>query len=190
MADEVEMALEAVSQMFAQVKSEPTPAEAMLWAEEIERLGPRAVMAFARFWMSGGGQGDYLRAPRIMDLRRFCDPAWIDEGVAFERLRRLVSGIGPYRVPSEKDGMTPQLAEAIKIMGGWVHVCETMPDPSDEMALRAFEKRFNVAWQQAEIGLARGNINPIPLMPIQTQRLAFKEEKNVCRNGSSNGCPV
>jgi len=165
-SSDMEQALEAVSQMFAQVKAEPTPAEAMLWAGEIERVGPRAVIAFAHFWLAGGGQNGFLRAPRIMDLRRFCDPTWSDEVGALTRLQNLVSRFGPYCVPTERDGMDAKLAETVRLLGGWVRVCELLPDPSDDFAFRAFEKRFVSAWQQAEVRVVRGDVSAAPLLPI------------------------
>lgn len=176
--DEVAQAVEAVSQMFAQVKAEPTPAEAMLWADEIERIGPRAVMQFAQFWMSGGGQGGFLRAPRIADLRRFCDPTWSDEASALARLQTLVSHVGPYRAPLEADGMDARLAEAVRAMGGWARVCELMPDASDDYAFRTFEKRFSVAWQQAEARSVRGEVQNTPLLPIRSQPAIAAPQQN------------
>ena len=163
---DLDAALEAVSQMFAQVKAEPTPAEAMLWADEIERLGPQAVQRFAVFWMSGGGQGNFLRAPRIEDLRRYCDPAWADEGLALERLKQMVVDCGPYQVPGAAQGMDERLAEAVRLLGGWPKVCEILPDASDDFAMRAFEKRFAVAWQQAQGRALRAALSHEPLRAL------------------------
>lgn len=167
---ELEQALEAVSQMFAQVKAEPTPAEAMLWADEIERLGPGVVMQFAHFWMAGGGQNGFLRAPRIVDVRRFCDPMWSDEAMALARLQTLVERLGPYRAPGDADGMDATLAHAVKLLGGWVRVCELMPDASDEHGLRAFEKRFASAWSQAQAAALQQRLDSAPLLPLGAQQ--------------------
>ena len=153
--------------MFAQVKSEPTPAEAMLWAEEIERLGPQAVLRFARFWMAGGGQNGFMRAPRIVDLRRFVDPTWADEALALSRLQRLVQEVGPYRVPCAQDGMDEVLASVVQHLGGWVKVCEIMPDARDEYGLRQFERKFALAWQQVEGAMVQARrLGAVRLQPI------------------------
>lgn len=153
---QVEMALDAVSQAFAQVKAEPTPAEASLWAEEIARLGPQPVLAFVRFWMSGGGQGGFLRAPRIDDARRFVDPEWMDAGSAMQTLAELVSRVGPYRVPRADEGMTTRLAESVAVLGGWPRVCETLPSQNQEFAFRDFQKRFEDAWNRAQARTVMG----------------------------------
>ena len=52
----VSVAAEAVGQMFSQAQREITPVESGLWMVEIGRLGPERLLAFAQFWMSGGGQ--------------------------------------------------------------------------------------------------------------------------------------
>lgn len=183
---EVEAALDAVSQMFAQVKSEPTPAEAMLWAEEIERLGPQAVLRFARFWMAGGGQNGFMRAPRIVDLRRFVDPTWADEALALSRLQRLVQEAGPYRVPCAEDGMDEALAAAVQHLGGWVRVCEIMPDASDEHGLRQFERKFALAWQQVE----GARVQARRLGSVQLQALGRSREAASPTEEASNSAPA
>jgi hypothetical protein len=163
---QVEMALDAVSQAFAQVKAEPTPAEASLWAEEIDRLGPQPVLAFVRFWMSGGGQGGFLRAPRVDDARRFVDPEWMDAGTAMQKLVEMVSRVGPYRVPSASEGMTTRLADAVMVLGGWPHVCETLPAQNQEFAYRDFLKRFEDAWGRSQARALMGLVSSSPLAAI------------------------
>jgi len=147
---QIEMALDAVSQAFAQVKAEPTPAEASLWTEEIDRLGPQPILAFMHFWVSGGGQSGFFRAPRIEDARRFVDPEWMDGEAALQRLYGLVAEVGSYRVPTAQQGMTARLAHAVAALGGWSRVCETLPDQSHEFAWREFGKKFDMAWNQAQ----------------------------------------
>lgn len=144
------MALDAVSQVFAQVKAEPMPAEASLWTEEIERLGPQAIMAFLRFWISGGGQAGFFRPPRIEDARRFADPNWMDAATALQRLYLMVEQVGSYRVPTAQQGMTTSLAHAVVALGGWARVCETLPSQDLEFACREFTKKFDMAWNQAQ----------------------------------------
>jgi len=165
-AGQVAMALDAVSQSFAQVKAEPTPAEASLWAEEIDRMGPQPVLGFVRFWMSGGGQGGFLRAPRIDDARRFVDPDWMDVGAAMQRLTEMVAHVGPYRAPSAADGMTHRLTEAVVALGGWPRVCETLPAQSQEFACRDFQKRFEDAWNRAQARSIMGLPPSAPLSAI------------------------
>lgn len=162
---QIQMALDAVSQAFAQVKAEPTPAEAALWADEIDRMGPGPIMSFIKFWMSGGGQDGYLRAPRIDDARRFVDPEWMDAGAALQLMHDLVRSVGPYRVPDKSEGMSQRLQSSIAALGGWARVCEIMPEPSQEFAWREFAKRFDAAWSQAQ---ARELMGLPPAAPLKS----------------------
>jgi len=170
--EDISRAADAVSQMFAQVKSEPTPAEAALWTDEIERLGPDAVLRFARFWMAGGGQDGFFRAPRIVDLRKYFDPTWMDVDDALARLRKLVIEYGPYREPDVSDA-DAALIESICLLGGWSRVCEIMPDEKEDFAWKSFQKKFESAWQGAIASFAQGRTSAIErkkLVPLGFSR--------------------
>jgi len=160
------MALDAISQSFAQVKAEPTPAEAALWAQEIDSLGPQPIMAFVRFWVSGGGQRGFLRAPRIEDARRFLDPDWMDADTALQRLYALVEQVGPYQAPTAQQGMTDRLAHVVAGLGGWARVCETLPGQSQEFPWREFAKRFESVWNQAQAKTLLSHQPAPPLVAI------------------------
>lgn len=159
-------AMEAVAEAFAQVKCVPTPAESLLWVDQIELSGPQSVLAFMHFWMSGRGQDGYLRAPRVADFEAFMSPQLMDAAAALGVVRRMVASVGPYRVPALSDGASAEVCAVISALGGWVKVCETLPDSSQEHSSRVFERSFQSAWAQVKIQCARGLVAAQPLVAI------------------------
>lgn len=157
-------ASETVSQMFSAVnKAEMTVIESNLWSREIERLGPAALLSFAEFWMSGGGQGNYRRTPTIDDFMMRADPSYVNAATALDRLIEEVRRSGPYNNPTIED---LKLREAIARMGGWAKVCQDMPDPSSDFAFKRFSERFRAAWTHSEALQVQHKLNPPALLGL------------------------
>lgn len=177
-----ELAGEAVSQLFAVSKTDMTSLESTLWAREIQRIGPAAVMAFAEFWMMGGGSSSgHRRAPTINDFRTFTDPKFVSAATALDLLRAEVVQTGPYASPKITDS---KLIEAVTHMGGWAKVCQDMPEPTEAFAWKRFGEVFNKAWTRSEGLQVQNRLAPQPLLgliaaPRQLQRLpAPHQEKD------------
>lgn len=153
--DPVELAQAAVGQMFFACKANMTDLEIELWRREIDNHGPEVVTKFVLFWTCGGGQGNFMRAPRIDDFRRRMDPSFVSLEDALLILRREVSRVGPYADPAISD---PGLKTAILEMGGWAKVCQDMPDASLDFEMRRFSDRFKSAWVQGESAVLRGQV--------------------------------
>lgn len=160
----VSVAAEAVGQMFSQAQREITPVESGLWMVEIGRLGPESLLAFAQFWMSGGGQTSsgqmFARAPRIDDFRRYADPSYVDEQRALELLQELVRTVGPYIDPDIAD---PRLRAAVHSMGGWARICQDLPSRTEDFAFKRFSDVFRQAWTVAQGMEVRGELAAPPL---------------------------
>lgn len=143
--------LEPVAQMFTQAKAVLTPLEAQLWELEVQRMGAQRLLEFAAFWMRG--EVGVSRAPKVTDFLRYFDPHHLDESLAYDTLVAWVAQIGPYADPPSVD---PRLNAAIHHLGGWVQVCQTMPDPSDDFRVRRFRERFSGAWKSAQAAVIQG----------------------------------
>jgi len=160
----VAVAAEVVGQMFSQAQREITPVESSMWIVEIGRLGPERLLAFARFWMSGGGQTSsgqmFARVPRIDDFRRYADPSYIDEQRALELLYEIVRTVGAYADPNISD---PRLRAAVHSMGGWARICQDMPSRTEDFAFKRFSDVFRQAWTVAQGMEVRGELAAPPL---------------------------
>lgn len=154
---------ESIAQMFNASKSELTMIEANLWLRQVERLGNAQVLAFAEFWMSGGAQGSFRRAPTIEDLLTYADPSFLGHAQALELLRKHVSTCGPWSSPEIKDA---KLVEAVDHLGGWAKVCEEMPDPGQDFAYKRFADRFKAAWARSEALMVQRSLFPKPLLGL------------------------
>lgn len=161
--DPVELAQTAVGQMFFACKASMTDLEVELWRREIEKFGPEVMTKFVMFWTCGGGQGNFMRAPRIDDFRRRMDPSFVSAEDALTILRREVSRVGPYSDPTITDA---GLKTAILEMGGWAKVCHDMPDPSMDFEMRRFADRFKSAWVQGESAVLRDQVPVQPLLGL------------------------
>lgn len=148
-------AMDAVAQMFSASKAVCTPLEGQLWGVEIERLGDDRLMAFAAFWLSG--ESGCNRAPKVQDFKKYCDPAFLDESLAFDELIKLVRLVGPYESPKTD----ARLDAVIHKLGGWVEVCQSLPDPSDDFKIKRWKERFSVAYQGALAAQIQG-LPPAP----------------------------
>lgn len=142
--DEAFDPMDAVAQMFSAAKAVLTPLEGQLWLMEVHRLGDARLMAFAAFWLSG--ESGSLRAPKVQDFRRYFDPGYFDEALAFDALVNLVGECGPYRSPTHDNVL---MYAVIDRLGGWVEVCQQMPGPQDDFKLKRYKERFARAYQGA-----------------------------------------
>lgn len=152
-----QVAAEAVAQTFSAAKQEMTQIEINLFLNEIHRLGPEAVMSFVKFWIGGGGQGSFRRAPTIEDLCAYTDPNYISSASALEVLRSLVASTGPWQDPAMQDS---KMREAVTHLGGWAKVCSDMPDPADDFAYKRFAERFRAAWSRSEALAVQKRLQP------------------------------
>lgn len=157
------IAAEAVSQLFSVANAEMTKIEANLWMREIERLGAPATLSFVEFWMTGGGQDSFRKAPKIDDFLTRADPHYVSASGALECLRREIQSFGPYLNPPIAD---PKLRATVAALGGWAKVCQDMPDPSEDFASRRFAERFRSAWTQSEALLVQKRLDPPPLQGL------------------------
>lgn len=162
-AERAQLAGEFVSQLFAQAKADLTVIETNLWVAEIKRLGPDAMIAFGQFWMSGGGQGSFHRAPKIEDFLVRADPSYVSAETALDCLRAEVSATGPYSDPNIEN---LKLRAAVVRMGGWAKVCQDMPDPSEDYAFKQFAARFKSAWIQSEALQVQQKLSTQPLLGL------------------------
>lgn len=158
-----QIAAESVSQLFSQAKAELTPIEASLWTREIDKFGPLAMLSFVEFWISGGGQNAYRRAPRLEDFWVRTDPNYVGAETAVEWLRAEVAKTGPYLNPEIADY---RLRASIVRLGGWAKVCQDMPDPSDDFAYKRFTERFRAAWVYAEALQVQKKLDPPALLGL------------------------
>lgn len=157
------LAAEVIGQMFSAVKADLTPVEVNLWTRELNRLGASVMLAFAEFWISGGGQGGYRKAPTIADFLKYSDPNYVSVESALEILRTNVASIGPYNDPKISD---PKLQNAVVFMGGWVKVCDEMPDPADDFAWKRYADRFRLAFTQSEALQVQRRLSAQPLLGL------------------------
>lgn len=171
-ASQTSIAREAVAQMFATTKTDMTEIEVGLWCNQIDDLGPEVMVRFVRFWTSGGGQGNFMRAPRIDDFRRRMDPNFVCVEDALAILRGEISRVGPYENPKITD---QRLQVAVLEMGGWAKVCADMPDVSLDFETRRFADRFKTAWVQGEAAVLQGRVPAARLMGLvaSPQQLGF-----------------
>lgn len=160
---EVDIAREAVAQMFAMTKTDMTAIEANLWRSEITRLGPKVMLKFVQFWTSGGGQSSFRQAPRIDDFCRRMDPDFVSADDALNILRREIGRIGPYADPLFTDA---RLTVAVLDMGGWAKVCKDMPDASMDFESRRFAERFKSAWVMGESAVLQDRLPTQRLMGL------------------------
>lgn len=161
--NQCDIAAEAISQLFSAAKAELTTIEANLWIREIERLGPEVSLSFVEFWISGGGQGSFQRAPKLQDFLHRADPLYVSAETALEILRVEVASTGPYSNPEIADH---KLMAAVARLGGWAKVCQDMPDPSAEFAYKRFTERFRNAWMHSESLQIQKKLNPQPLLGL------------------------
>ena len=163
---DVELAREAVAQMFGVSKTDMTEVEVNMWRYEIDRCGPALMLKFVRFWIGGGGQGTFMRAPRIDDFLRRVDPEFVSADDALTLLRNLVRKIGPY---SDPDISNAKLRLAVMELGGWAKVNQDLPDSSEEFASKRFAERFKTAWLQSEAAEIQGRLSCEPLLGIASE---------------------
>lgn len=162
-SEQCRIAGEGIAQLFATVKADLTSIEANLWIREITRLGPKLALSFTEFWMSGGGQGDYRRAPRIDDFLRRADPEHVSAEDALEVLRAEVARCGPYNTPKIEN---MKLKAAVVRLGGWAKVCLDMPEPSNDFAFKRFAERFRSAWIFSESLQVQNKLSDVPLLSL------------------------
>lgn len=160
---QLQKAYAAVGNAFSAAKAEATEAEIALWSEAIRRVGPDAALSFMGFWLSGGGQDKYARAPRVNDMLEFVDPNYVNAVTGLGQLRDLVASVGPYQSPNV---LSPMLRAAVLRLGGWAKVCEDMPDPIDEFAWKRFQDRFELSWRYSEALAVQGLLNPPALIGL------------------------
>lgn len=109
--------------------------------------------------------------PQIADVLKLLGaPVTRGASAALSNLNRLVRKYGPYRSPQIDD--TP-LAMAIEELGGWLQVCQMLPDPaSNEMQYEKFTRRFGQVYEfcsnQVHVLGARPAHQPIGLIEAQT----------------------
>lgn len=162
-AEQALIAGESVAQTFSAAKAEMTQIEVNLWSREIQRLGAARVLSFVEFWIGGGAQGSFRRAPTIEDLLSYADPDFISPAQSLELLRSHVASCGPWSNPKIAD---QKMMEAIAHMGGWAKVCQDMPDPSDDFAYKRFGDRFRSAWSRSEALQVQRRLAPKPLLGL------------------------
>lgn len=132
--------LEVLKEVMSARRYEMTSFEADIWIRIIESVSQERFLAFL--------QHHYMTspfAPQPSDATRYLDVA-SNPDVAFARLQRLVSSVGPYQSPVDVD---PVMTATIQNLGGWVTVNEQLPDPSDSYGVKAYRERFNAAFNSA-----------------------------------------
>jgi len=154
-----EQALDAVCQAFSQASTTGVrmqPIEVEMWKKAVNDVGPEKALSFIYFWMGGeGGRG----APRISDLHKYANPAYLNEQMAFDRLVELVATCGPWVTPPHQDC---KMNAVIAALGGWVVCCETMPSEHEKFKFNEFKERFSRAWAQAQALSVQGRIGDVP----------------------------
>lgn len=151
-------AIEVFTQIMGIYRYDATALEARLWLQLIEDFGDAAVIAFLIRHVESS-----VFAPKPSEARTALCPAHNNAMAAFEELARAVSKFGPYVSPKFED---PAIAGAVILMGGWIKVNETMPDPSSRFDFEAYFKRFDVVYKQSHSNILKGDGYTKPLRGI------------------------
>lgn len=116
--------------------------EALLWEAQIFSVHPAQEVMRALMAHMESGTHDANFMPKYGAIKARLEPA---PGV--EQIVAAVKATGPYSVPSISD---PGILGAIEMMGGWVAVCEQLPDPvAKPIDYDRYLKRLEVALQAA-----------------------------------------
>lgn len=154
---------EALAQVMSMYRYDMSAIEAESWKAVMRAAPADQFKAFLQSHiLSGGGF-----PPRPGEAARTLGLV-VDPESAFLTVQRLARELGPYREPQIVD---PVLITAIQYMGGWCTLCEQMPDPRENFALKSFKERFAAAFNQAGAAVnVRKELPAQPLLSLSTRR--------------------
>lgn len=180
--NQVSPALTMAIELSAMAHHECTETEMRLWLSSIERFGDEAVVGYLTHWMGSGG--GYWPSPLVCQrvLSGRCGGA--DE--ALIRVHEEVASVGPYASPAFDD---PVIEEAIRLLGGWLKVCETMPEEAAAFAWKEFSKSFQAAYATADSRAARGQID-VSARPLLGLVDASRQLGRAAQTLALSGAPV
>ncbi len=137
-----------------------TDLERELWERLIETYGGQAILAFlADYALNGSGF-----APRPSDAQKMLNPGNGDSQVAFSMLVQAVKTVGSWETPTVLND-NPVLVAAVHQLGGWAHICNTLPDPiGNRYEFEGFQKQFDAAFRLASSRVKIHAERPKPLL--------------------------
>ena len=149
----------ALTEVMSTYSHHMTVFEARVWKTIIDSVPSEAFMLFLqRHFLSSKFRPTPSDAAVALGIGGSVDPT-----LAYAELERAVRTVGPYKVPEIND---PVLRSAINQLGGWAHVNEQMPDPSQQYLIKAFRDRFDAAYRLASVEVTIRGIAPNALMAI------------------------
>lgn len=150
----------SLSEVMGMTNHKVTALEASLWNRLIETYGDDAILAFlSDHVLNGTGF-----APRPSDAQKMLNPGNSDSQVAFSELVRAVKTVGPYATPAALNE-SPVLVAAVHHLGGWAHICNTMPDAiGNRFEFDGFQKQFDAAFRLAASRVKIHGEQPKPLL--------------------------
>lgn len=152
-----------LSDVFGLYGKELTDLETTIWNGMIKNFGDEPVIKFLIRHAETS-----VFAPKPAEALKMLRPGANNALAAYEELTRAVGSCGPYASPTFEDSV---IAGAVVLMGGWIKVNETMPDPTNRFDSEAFFKRFEVLYEQSRADLMMGRSQPVQLQNLH-QRTA------------------
>ena len=156
---DMKLALQALGEVMGYYQATLSDFAAEAWASCMEQYGAANVRRFLLHHMRTNKW-----APRFCDLDAYMGQ-FSGADHAFELVAQQVRSVGPHRSP-HFDGR-PEITFAVQEMGGWAHLCATLPAPeADRFGYESVQKRFAVHYQAARSMLDRGVLPQVELQGL------------------------